>query len=85
MQVRRNARLAELTTLGVGGPIDRLVEVTDADELVAAVRARRFGWIVLNAELYPEPVLAAIGQSYYLYEEYEINGTRQRLFAPGDE
>lgn len=38
MQVRRNARLAELTTLGVGGPIDRLVEVSDAAELVAAVR-----------------------------------------------
>ncbi len=39
MQVRRNARLAELTTLGVGGPIDRLVEVGDSDELVAAVDA----------------------------------------------
>ncbi len=38
MQVRRNARFAELTTLGVGGPIDRLVEVSDPDELVAAVR-----------------------------------------------
>ena len=38
MQVRRNARLAELTTLGVGGPIDRLVEVSDAAELVSAVR-----------------------------------------------
>jgi UDP-N-acetylmuramate dehydrogenase len=37
VQVRRNARLAELTTLGVGGPVDRLVEVTDAAELVAAV------------------------------------------------
>ena len=37
MQVRRNARFAELTTLGVGGPIDRLVEVSDPDELVAAV------------------------------------------------
>ncbi len=31
-------RLAELTTLAVGGPAERLVEVTDADELVAAVR-----------------------------------------------
>jgi UDP-N-acetylmuramate dehydrogenase len=30
--------LAELTTLAVGGPAERLVEVTDADELVAAVR-----------------------------------------------
>ncbi|SDN37144.1 UDP-N-acetylmuramate dehydrogenase [Geodermatophilus siccatus] len=38
MQVRRDARFAELTTLGVGGPIDRLVEVSDPEELVAAVR-----------------------------------------------
>jgi UDP-N-acetylmuramate dehydrogenase len=38
VQVRRDVRLADLTTLAVGGPIDRLVEVTDADELVAAVR-----------------------------------------------
>jgi UDP-N-acetylmuramate dehydrogenase len=38
VQVRRDARLGNLTTLGVGGPIDRLVEVTDAEELVAAVR-----------------------------------------------
>jgi UDP-N-acetylmuramate dehydrogenase len=39
VQVRRDARLAELTTLAVGGRIDRLVEVTDAAELVEAVRA----------------------------------------------
>jgi UDP-N-acetylmuramate dehydrogenase len=38
VQVRRDVRLADLTTLAVGGPIDRLVEVSDADELVAAVR-----------------------------------------------
>jgi UDP-N-acetylmuramate dehydrogenase len=38
VQVRRDARLADLTTLGVGGPIDRLVEVTTRAELVAAVR-----------------------------------------------
>jgi UDP-N-acetylmuramate dehydrogenase len=38
VQVRENVRLAELTTLAVGGPAERLVEVTDADELVAAVR-----------------------------------------------
>jgi UDP-N-acetylmuramate dehydrogenase len=30
--------LRDLTTLGVGGPVDRLVEVTDAEELVTAVR-----------------------------------------------
>jgi UDP-N-acetylmuramate dehydrogenase len=38
VQVRRDARLGDLTTLAVGGPVDRLVEVTDAEELVAAVR-----------------------------------------------
>ena len=38
MQVRHDVRLADLTTLAVGGPIDRLVEVSDAAELVAAVR-----------------------------------------------
>jgi UDP-N-acetylmuramate dehydrogenase len=38
VQVRRDARLADLTTLAVGGPIDRLVEVTSRAELVAAVR-----------------------------------------------
>jgi UDP-N-acetylmuramate dehydrogenase len=39
VQVRRGALLAELTTLRVGGPAERLVEVTDAADLVAAVRA----------------------------------------------
>ncbi|TFV62978.1 UNVERIFIED_ORG: UDP-N-acetylmuramate dehydrogenase [Bacillus sp. AZ43] len=38
MHVRSDVRLADLTTLAVGGPIDRLVEVADAAELVAAVR-----------------------------------------------
>ena len=38
MQERRNARLGDLTTLAVGGAVDRLVEVTDAGDLVAAVR-----------------------------------------------
>jgi UDP-N-acetylmuramate dehydrogenase len=36
--VRRDALLADLTTLGVGGPIDRLVEVGTAEEVVTAVR-----------------------------------------------
>ncbi|TKJ29739.1 UDP-N-acetylmuramate dehydrogenase [Blastococcus sp. CCUG 61487] len=38
MQVRHGVRLAELTTLAVGGPIERLVVVESADDLVAAVR-----------------------------------------------
>jgi UDP-N-acetylmuramate dehydrogenase len=38
VQVRRDVRLADLTTLAVGGPAERLIEVTDPAELVAAVR-----------------------------------------------
>jgi UDP-N-acetylmuramate dehydrogenase len=38
VQVRGDVRLADLTTLAVGGPVDRLIEVTTAEELVAAVR-----------------------------------------------
>jgi UDP-N-acetylmuramate dehydrogenase len=38
VQVRRDVRLADLTTLAVGGPIDRLIEVEETAELVAAVR-----------------------------------------------
>ena len=38
MGVRTDAPLAPLTTLGLGGPADRLVTVTDEEELVDAVR-----------------------------------------------
>ena len=38
MQVRSDVRLADLTTLAVGGPVERLVEAETADELVQAVR-----------------------------------------------
>jgi UDP-N-acetylmuramate dehydrogenase len=38
VQLRTDVRLADLTTLAVGGPVERLVEVADAAELVAAVR-----------------------------------------------
>jgi UDP-N-acetylmuramate dehydrogenase len=38
VQVLRAVRLADLTTLGVGGIADRVIEVEDAGELVAVVR-----------------------------------------------
>ena len=38
MQVLRDVPLADLTTLAVGGPADRVIEVETAAELVAAVR-----------------------------------------------
>src|SRR5690242_18668879 len=36
-KVRRRMRLAALTTLGLGGPADRIVTVETEDELIAAV------------------------------------------------
>ncbi len=38
MQVLRDVSLAELTTIGVGGPADRVIEVESSAELIAAVR-----------------------------------------------
>jgi UDP-N-acetylmuramate dehydrogenase len=38
VQLRREVPLAGLTTLGVGGIADRVIEVEDAGELIAAVR-----------------------------------------------
>ena len=54
-----------------------------SDGLIGDLAARRFPFVVLDAELYPEPVLEAIGRYYYLLKEFSANETRQRLFAPG--
>lgn len=54
-----------------------------SDGLVADVRARRYHMVVLHAELYPEPVLAAIGRSYYLDDTFQVYGAEQQLFLPG--
>ena len=35
------------------------------------------------AELYPEPVLTAIGQAYFLDRTVQVNGATYRLFLPG--
>jgi UDP-N-acetylmuramate dehydrogenase len=58
--------LADLTTLGVGGPARRLVEATSADELVAAVRA---------ADAADEPVLLVAGGSNLLISDDGFDGT----------
>jgi UDP-N-acetylmuramate dehydrogenase len=52
--VRAGVALAELTTLGVGGPVARLVEAHSAAEIVAAVR---------EADAAGEPVLLVGGGS----------------------
>lgn len=54
-----------------------------ADPLVADLAARRYHTVVLDAELYPEPVLAAIGRYYFLYERVTVYRATQQIFLRG--
>jgi hypothetical protein len=55
----------------------------NGDRLLSDLESRRFNWIVLDAQLYPEPVLQTIGRTYYLYEVVPHRGVDQWIFAPG--
>ena len=55
----------------------------DPSALVADLEARRFGVVVLNAALYPVPVLLAIGRSYYLDSTIDIRASTYQIFLPG--
>lgn len=55
----------------------------DPEALVADVRGRRFDAVILNAELYPAPVLAAIGRSYYVVRSVQMRGATYKIFLPG--
>jgi len=53
--------------------------------LVADIDARRFALIVLNAELYPPPVLAAIGRSYLIDRAVTVGPAEYHVFVRGEE
>ena len=53
------------------------------DGLVAEVVAKRYHSVILHAELYPEPVLSAIGRHYFLYETVPVYRATQQVFLPG--
>jgi hypothetical protein len=55
----------------------------DPEPLVSEIHARKYAIVVLDAELYPEPVLAAIGQSYFLDRTVRVNGATYHVFLPG--
>lgn len=69
-------RLADLTTLGVGGPAERLVTAATADELVEAV---------LEAEAAGEPWLVLGGGSNVLVADEGVDGTVVRIATRGVE
>jgi len=55
----------------------------DAARLAADVEAQRFDFVILHAQLYPPPVLQAIGKHYYLHATVTVNGYNYQVFAPG--
>ncbi len=67
-------RLADLTTLRVGGPVERLVTATTTDELVDAVRE------VDDAD---EPLLLLAGGSNLLVADGPVPGTVVRIATRG--
>jgi hypothetical protein len=60
-----------------------LAGLWDPAPMVTDLHARRYAMVILDAELYPEPVLEAIGQSYFLDRAVRINGATYHIFLPG--
>lgn len=57
--------------------------VWDETNLVNDIAARRYSLVLLDAQLYPPPVLEAIGRYYYLHDQVEVHDTRYLVFMPG--
>jgi hypothetical protein len=55
----------------------------DPAPMVNDLRTHQYAIVILDAELYPEPVLTAIGQSYFLDRSVGINGATYHVFLPG--
>jgi UDP-N-acetylmuramate dehydrogenase len=72
--VKTDVRLAELTTLRVGGPADRLIEATTEEELIAAVR---------DADAAAEPVLLVSGGSNMVIADEGFRGTVIKVATTG--
>jgi UDP-N-acetylmuramate dehydrogenase len=72
----RDAPLAPLTTLKLGGPADRLVRVTERDELVAAVA---------DADRSGEPLLVLSGGSNVVISDDGFRGTVVHVATRGVE
>jgi UDP-N-acetylmuramate dehydrogenase len=72
--VKTHVRLADLTTLRIGGPADKLVEVTAEDDLITAVR---------DADASGEPVLLLSGGSNVVIGDDGFRGTVIKVATTG--
>jgi hypothetical protein len=57
----------------------------DPAPMVSDLQAHKYAMVILDAELYPEPVLAAIGRFYFLERSVRVNGATYHVFLPGTE
>lgn len=57
----------------------------DPSPMVNDLAGHKYAIVILDAELYPEPVLAAIGRHYFLDRSVRVNGANYQLFLPGYE
>ncbi|MDQ6670457.1 MAG: hypothetical protein M3069_06840 [Chloroflexota bacterium] len=55
----------------------------DPAPMVSDLRAHRYAMVILHAELYPEPVLDAIGHFYFLDHSLLVGGATYHVFLPG--
>lgn len=55
----------------------------DPAPMVSDLYAHKYAIVILDAELYPEPVLSAIGQAYFLDRTVPMNGATYHVFLPG--
>lgn len=54
----------------------------DTSELEAMIRQEAFGLVIMRAQFYPPPVLAAIGQHYEVVEHVPMNGFNYIIMLP---
>jgi hypothetical protein len=57
----------------------------DPSPMVNDLAAHKYAIVILDAELYPAPVLAAIGGHYFLDRSVRVNGANYQVFLPGYE
>lgn len=57
--------------------------VWSADPLIADIVSHRYSVILLDAQMYPPPVLRAIGRSYYEVGVYRVVGASIHVMLPG--
>jgi hypothetical protein len=54
----------------------------DPGNEIAMIESQAFGLVILRAQFYPPPVLAALGAHYQPLTEIEMNGFLYRLLEP---